>query len=856
MGNWHTDDISVVMERLATSSYGLNAEDAAARMLKYGSNKLDETKKKSVLKLFLSQFADLMIIILLVAAIVSGLAGDMTDAIIILVIVLLNAVIGFVQEYRAEQAVNALRRMATPLAMIRRDDVLIQVSSEELVPGDIVYVEAGNIMPADLRLIEVFNLRIEESTLTGESIAIDKIVAPLNDIGHSLADRVNMAFKGTLAIYGRGVGVVVATGMQTELGQIASMLETADSATPLQIRMGDFGKKLTWIVLMICLVLFATGIIRGESVLSMLLLSISLAVAAIPEALPALVTISLARGAKQLVAKNVLIRKLPAVETLGSVSFICSDKTGTLTQNKMTVTHIVHSENSVGAWQQSEMLCALMAVCNDVQTTNNEEQIGDPTEVALVVYVNNVPNGRKVAEWNQLLPRIGEFAFDSDRKCMTTLHIWQGRCLVITKGAVEVVTAKLNDNNAKDAIDKEVKNMAERGMRVLAFGYKWLPHMPENSTADEIEQGLTFAGLVGMIDPPRAEVKLSIAECKTAGIKPVMITGDHVVTATAIAKEIGLLDKGDKVVSGVALAAMSDEELEQEVEHISVYARMSPDQKLRIVRTLQQRGHFVAMTGDGVNDAPSLKVANIGVAMGITGTDVSKEAAHMILLDDNFSTIVVAVKEGRRIYGNIRKFVKYVMTCNSAEIMTLLIAPFLGLPMPLLPIHILWINLVSDGLPGLALSSEQAEKDIMKYPPRRSDDSLFSDGIGVHIIWVGMLMAAITLATQAIAIKLDDDHWQTMVFTVLSMAQLGHVFAIRSDNEYVYKKGIFRNLPLVWALLLTTALQIGVIYIPWANDVFKTQPLTLMEFCISIGVSAIVFHAVELEKWVRRRRAR
>jgi Ca2+-transporting ATPase len=585
----------------------------------------------------------------------------------------------------------------------------------------------------------------------------------------------------------------------------------------------------------------------------MLLISISLAVAAIPEALPALITIALARGARRLVKKNVLVRKLPAVETLGSVTYICSDKTGTLTQNKMKVTEVEATTNDEKLVGEIPVLFCAVALNNDVRVTADNKLLGDPTEIALVQDFILRYSTDVLKQLQHQLSRVAELPFDSDRKCMTTVHSYGQEYLVISKGAVESITDSLQTGINTSPINVKANEWAANGIRVIAFGYKVIKSLPDPFSYESVENDLAFAGMIGMIDPPREEVKSAIEECKSAGINTVMITGDHPITAAAIAKQIGILTKKDLVLTGKELQQMDQEEFEEKVESIRVYARVSPEQKLNIVKALQAKNHFVSMTGDGVNDAPSLKSANIGVAMGITGTDVSKEAAHMILLDDNFATIVKAVKEGRRIYDNIRKFVKYIMTCNGAEIWTLFMAPLLGLPIPLLPIHILWINLVTDGLPGLALASEKAEKDIMKRPPRKTNESLFAEGIGYHIVWVGLLMAGVTLGTQAWAMQNNNTHWQTMVFTVLSLSQLGHVLAIRSDREFLYRQGLHSNLPLLGAIVLTFFLQMAVIYLPFANEIFKTQPLSLNELLICVGLSAVVFHAVEAEKWIKQR---
>ena len=852
--NWHYLPTNEVLTVTGSSVNGLRSEDASLKLAEYGLNELQEKKKKPAWLLFLHQFKDFMILVLMAAAVIAGIAGDITDTMIILVIVLLNAIVGFVQEYRAEKAMDALKKIAALQAQVLRDGKPVLIPSSEIVPGDLVLLEAGNVVPADLRLIETFSLKIDESALTGESVPAEKNERRLEEVDLAIGDKLNMAFKSTLVTNGRAKGIVVATGMQTEIGLIARMLQQDEAATPLQKRMADFGRKLSYIILFICLLLFGIGLLRGEQPLSMLLVSISLAVAAIPEALPALITIALARGAKRLVRKKALIRKLPAVETLGSVTYICTDKTGTLTQNKMKVVQ-TDANNEAGLQIQSvPVFDVAIALNHDVKETEQQTLLGDPTEIALVNYFMEQHSADKLKQLQDALPRVAELPFDSDRKCMTTVHRYGQQYLIISKGAVESVTAALQNGIATEAILQQAEAWAADGIRVIAFGFKLIDALPEPFSYENVETDLQFAGLAGMIDPPREEVKQAIAECKAAGIQVVMITGDHPATAAAIAKEIGILTKHDLVMTGKELRNISAEEFEEQVEKIRVYARVSPEQKLNIVKALQRKNHFVSMTGDGVNDAPSLKSSNIGVAMGINGTDVSKEASHMILLDDNFATIVKAVKEGRRIYDNIRKFVKYIMTCNGAEIWTLFLAPLIGLPIPLLPIHILWINLVTDGLPGLALANEKEEQDIMRRPPRKTNESLFSQGIASHIVWVGLLMAGVTLGIQAWSINHSGAHWQTMVFTVLSLAQLGHVLSIRSERAFLYKQGLFSNIGLLGAVLLTFVLQLGVIYLPFANTLFKTQPLTIQELGICIAASAIVFHAVELEKFIKQKR--
>lgn len=644
-----------------------------------------------------------------------------------------------------------------------------------------------------------------------------------------------MGYKGTSVTNGRAKGFVVATGMNTELGKIAKMIQTEGVQTPLQKRLENFGKRLTLIILGLCAVFFVTGWIRGEEWSVMLLTSISLAVAAIPEALPALVTIALALGAKRLVKSNALIRKLPAVETLGSVTFICSDKTGTLTLNKMTVEEVFSPDklnDSLHVFEGDTLLTA-MALNHDV-TRKGEDWVGESTEVALAQFAFSQQHER--SELEKKYKRLKEIPFDSSRKLMTTIHQTGDRIVVIVKGAIDVLTGKLDSTrDSLGLIEKNANEMASKGYRTLGYAIRILDRMPADLNPESIESSLTFIGLAAMIDPPREEAREAVKQCKSAGIIPVMITGDHKLTAEAIAKNLGILSEQDLIIEGVELRRMSDGEFAEKVERIRVYARVDPEQKLKIIHALQQKKHFVAMTGDGVNDAPALKNADIGVAMGINGTEVSKEAAHMILLDDNFATIIRAVKHGRRIFDNILKFIKYIMTGNSGEIWTLFLAPFLGLPIPLMAIHILWVNLITDGLPGLALASEPAEANIMNRPPRNTKESIFGGGMGWHILWVGLLMGIVTLSMQAWAIHTGDAHWQTMTFSVLCFSQLGHVLAIRSNRSF-FRTNFFSNKPLLAALIITTALQLMVIYVPFFNDVFKTSALTFTELLITIAV--------------------
>ncbi|MBI5193485.1 MAG: cation-translocating P-type ATPase [Nitrospirae bacterium] len=909
MKKFYRQSIEEVLRVLDSNPEGLSQEEAKRRLIENGPNELKAAEKKGPVGMFIDQFKNFMIIILIAAAVVSGIIGETADTIAIMVIVIINAIIGFIQEYRAEKAMEALKLMASPTAVVIREGMQTPIPSPDIVKGDIVMLEAGMIVPADIRIMESFHLKTEEAALTGESHPVEKTTSELHEDMIPLGDRRNMAYKGTTVSYGRAKGVVVSTGMETELGRIATMLQEEEEVkTPLQKRLEKVGQLLGITAIAICAIVFLVGILRGESAILMFLTSISLAVAAIPEALPAVVTISLSLGAMKLVKQNVLIRKLPAVEALGSVTYICTDKTGTLTMNRMSVEEIyvdgevlssaefTNSKNpppltggGQGEGGPLHLLLTAMALSNDAAVDSNGKTTGDPTETALFSAAENA--GFKKTELQKYYPRTAEIPFDSDRKCMTTVHrithphlnplpegeeisLPDNKCgrgrvrmgsshgfVSFTKGGVEVIIDKakniLTSSGLKD-IDKEElirvsERMAADGLRVLAIGIREWDALPQDITPDSMECNLTILAFAGIMDPPRVEAKDAVVICKSAGIKPVMITGDHPITARAIGRKIGIISDDTDVMTGPRLERLPMDEFENKIEDISVYARVAPEQKLKIVKGLQDKGEFVAMTGDGVNDAPALKRADIGIAMGITGTDVSKESAHMILLDDNFATIVSAVGEGRRIYDNIRKFFKYMLTSNSAEIWTIFLAPFLGLPIPLLPIHILWINLVTDGAPSLALSTEPAEGDVMKRNPRRPDEGLFSGGMWQHIIWVGLLMGGATLFTQAYAIKTGHGHWQTMVFTVLCLSQFGHVMAIKSENKSLFSGGIFSNKPLLITVILSFLLQLATIYMPILNRVFKTEPLTFSELMFTLVLSSVVFIAVEIEKWVKRR---
>jgi Ca2+-transporting ATPase len=863
--DWHTVAPEEILRQFETSVEGLSTATARHRLAEHGPNALPEKRRRSLLMILLGQFSDFMIIVLLAAALISGLIGDPQDTIAILVIVLLNAIIGAIQEFRAERAVAALREMTAPEAHVVRDGNNITLAASELVPGDVVLLQAGNIVPADIRLMNVEEMLTDESALTGESTPVNKHVDVINESDLMPGDRLNIAFKSSLVTSGSGRGVVVATGLDTEIGRIAELLHgEAGVKTPLQERLTRFGRYLALAVLAICAVVFTAGLLQGQPLLLMFLTAVSLAVAAIPEALPAVITISLALGARKLTRHNALVRNLPAVETLGSVTCICADKTGTLTQNRMNAElFFINGERQdslaqPSAGTEADEIGHAMALNNDIAEKDGKPA-GEPTELAL--FEAAAEFGYHKDELIEAQPRLAAIPFDSKRKLMTTVHQVSNGVIAYTKGAPERLLPLCNKADSgegaavfdPESVLAEASSLANEGYRVLGFARRELSSLPEQADSEMIEQELTFLGLVALIDPPRAEVPQAVADCLTAGITPVMITGDHPGTAMAIARRLGITDNEEAMLSGEELARLSDEKFAREVESIRVYARVTPKQKLRIVKALQVNGEFVAMTGDGVNDAPALKRAGIGVAMGQKGTDVAREASDMVLLDDDFATIVRAVRAGRSIFDNIRKFIKDTMSSNSGEIWTLFLAPFMGLPIPLLPIHILWINLITDGLPGLAFSAEPAEPGIMKRPPRPPEENIFAHGMWQHIIWVGLFIAGISIAAMAWAIDRSVPYWQTIIFTVLTVSQLFHSLAVRSETASLFSIGLFTNLPMLAAVLITLMLQMAVIYLPALNDIFYTQPLPLFDLVVCLALSSLVLFAVEIEKWLVRR---
>ena len=863
---WHALDADEVVHRLGShASRGLAPDKAATRLSTHGANEIRQAGRHGMLRLALAQFSDLMVLILLAAAGVATLAGDALDASVILAIVVLNATIGWTQSVRAERAIAELRRLAALHARVVRAGEAREVAAAELVPGDLVLLEAGVAVPADLRLLAAHQLRIDESALTGESAPVDKTTAPLAEPALPLAERTCMAFKGSAVSHGRGRGIVVATGMATELGHIARLLATVPPVpTPLQRRLARFGRQLALAVLGICLLVFAAGLLRGEPPLLMLLTALSLAVAAIPEALPAVITMMLALGARSMAARHALVRRLPAVETLGSVACICTDKTGTLTCNVMQVVELTLGTTTdrlpkhEGWPHAAEPLLRAAALCNDAGTDAHGAATGDPTEVALWRAAEAA--GLHKAALEHHAPRCRELPFDSERKRMTTLHRAPRHGYVAyTKGAPESVLPRcasgggqLLDEATRQRLLRLAGQMASDGLRVLALARRDWATLPEaHADAAAVEQDMELLGLVGLLDPPRPEARAAVDTCRTAGIHPVMVTGDHPATAAAVARQLGMLGPDDRVLTGRELGALADDELVAMADRVRIFARVDPAQKIRIVQAMAATGRYVAMTGDGVNDAPALAAADIGVAMGRGGTDVAREAASLVLLDDNFATIVAAVEEGRRIFDNVRKFVRYVLACNSAEILVILLAPLLGLPTPLLPIHILWINLITDGLPGLALAAEPAERGIMQRPPRPAQESLFAGGTWQHIAWVGVAMAVATLLVQAAAVRYDVVHWQTMTFTVLALAQLGQAMMVRAEHTWLFVHGWASNRPMLAALAVTVALQLLAIYLPLGNRLLHTTALSPGELSLCVAVALTPSMLVELKKGLR-----
>ena len=853
--SWHMQEATAVLASLgSTPESGLSTSEAAARLAISGPNEFESDRPPTILKLVANQLADFMIGILIVAALISAFLGDIVDTIAIVVIVLLNAAVGVFQEYRAERAVAALREMSAPLARVIRDGSEHEIPSRDLVPGDIILLVAGDVVPADIRLVSGIDLGVDESAMTGESVPVSKNDHIGRADGATISEQHNMVWKSTMVTRGRATGVAVLTGQATEIGRIATLLRGDTIArTPLQTRMTQFSRRIALAVVAICAMIFFTGLMQGQPTLLMLMTALSLAVAAVPEALPAVITVALGLGARRLGDLKALVRRLPAVESLGSVNYICADKTGTLTENRMQLGAIVaggerYDNLSCVPSDLRERIGWVMALCNDVDTASQPFK-GDPTEIALLQGAMKSGFEKSILEVE--MPRIAELPFQSDRQCMVTLHRAKTGGLAFMKGAPERVVEACGLRASSEYL--EIANrLAGDGYRVLALACRETDESVEDISAIDIESGWSFLGFAGLIDPPKDGVSEAIKECRSAGIVPVMITGDHPATAMAIAKKIGLAGDNDRLITGMELESMNARDLESCVEEIRVYARLNPEQKIRIVQALQKAGHFVAMTGDGVNDAPALKQATIGIAMGQRGTEVAREAAEIVLLDDSFPTIVEAVHEGRRIFDDIRKFIRYTMTSNSGEIWVLMLAPFLGLPIPLLPLHILWINLVTDGFPGLALSAEPAERDVMQRKPRPAEEGIFTSEMVTHIFWVGLTIGGLTLATQAFALSHEIPQWQTMVFTVLVFAQLFHSLAIRSERYSLLSIGVFTNPALIVAVLATVAAQLLVIYVPAFNVIFHTMPLSAMELAACFGIGAIVLVVVETEKKLRR----
>ena len=865
---WHSHTPQEVLKELQVDpAVGLAADDAAIRLQEYGENRLQDQKTLTFWQRFARQMKDTMVIILLIAAALSliiclynqfflGEPGDWIEPIIIVLIVMLNAALGVIQESRAEAALAALKSLSAPQARVRRGGAVTTLSAYELVPGDVVELEAGDIVPADCRILEAYSLRCNESALTGESLPVEKTANSAFDNITPLADRTNMLYAGCGISAGRAVAVVVATGMRSEMGHIATLLEEENADdTPLQHKMAQLGKILGFLALIVCVVIFVVGLFFRLPLMDMFMTAVSLAVAAIPEGMPAIVTIVLALGVQRMVKHNAIIRRLPAVETLGSASVICSDKTGTLTQNRMTLRRAYVNNQFVeldGIKQVAglEQLVRLAALCTDadiVMEDGIEKLIGDPTETAILAYLRKI--GYDKSELLEDMPRIGELPFDSERKRMTSVHVVNEQTIVIVKGAPESVLPLCTKGNIEKTAEANTA-MAQDALRVLAVAYKILDNAPAIYDVETLECDLTLAGLVGMIDPPRAEVKAAVSDCDTAGIRTVMITGDNVVTAAAIARELGILHPEESALTGQELEAMSDKELEANIAQYRVYARVTPADKIRIVKAWQKRGAVVAMTGDGVNDAPALKAADIGCAMGITGTDVAKNAADMTLTDDNFATIVDAAREGRGIYDNIRKAIGFLLSCNLGEILTVFIAMLAWHKSPLLPIHLLWINLVTDSLPALALGVEAPEQDIMQRPPRRRNESLFAGGVGINALWQGVMFGVLTLIAFAIGKQTSDALGSTMAFATLAIGQLVHAMNMRSSHS-LFKVGFHTNLYMAGAFFASLALLMAVLLIPALQGVFSLVPMTGAVWGAVAGLSLAPLLITEVYKLIR-----
>ena len=860
----HSQTKEELLQKLSTDeARGLTAGEAAKRLAQYGPNKLQEAKKKTNLQRFLEQFQDVMIVILLAAAVVSFVVAcfghdpmEFFEPVLILLIVVLNAVMGMVQESKAEKALDALKNMSAPHARVLREGSEQVIDAAGLVPGDIIRLEAGDFVPADARLLKSVSLKSEESALTGESVPSEKDAAAAVAEDAPLGDRSNMVFSGCSVTYGTATAVVTGTGMQTEMGKIAGMLAgETETQTPLQQKLAQLGKYLGFVALAACAVIFVVGILNGIPVLEIFMTAVSLAVSAIPEGLPAIVTIVLAIGVQRMVKKNALIRRLPAVETLGSASVICSDKTGTLTQNRMTLVKLwvegeqeleaVSPENS----EKGRYLLTLGALCCDGSVTygadGKETHIGDPTETSILVAAHK--NGLEQEALNTRYPRLAELPFDSDRKLMTSVNEINGQVVAIVKGAFDVMAARCVKGDLEAAREQN-DAMSRQALRVLAVGYKVLDKAPEEPTSEELENGLTLLGLVGMIDPPRPEAKVAVATCRKAGIKPVMITGDHVVTASAIATELGILGPEDRAITGAELDAMDDKALDENVEHIAVYARVSPENKIRIVKAWQRKGQVVSMTGDGVNDAPALKAADIGCAMGITGTDVAKGAADMTLTDDNFATIVDAVREGRGIYANIKKVVGFLLGTNIGEVLTVFFAMILWHKTPLLSMQLLWINLVTDSLPAISLGMEAVEKDVMEHSPKPKNEGIFAHGLGVQVVLQGCMFALLTLIAFLLGERYGGslEAGQTMAFLVLSLSQIVQAFNMRSQHS-LFAIGPFTNHKLNWAALASLLLVCLVLFTP-VGIAFGLVALPAWLYAAGLGLILTPFVVMEIAK--------